>query len=421
MTAVYQNIGSIVLMLLLLCGSALFSGSETAFFNLSQRQLRLMRKSKHRLQIMTANLLEVPEKLLSCLLFGNMTVNVLYFAIASVLTVKIEQNFTASAAVAHAFAAFLLLLLFGEIIPKSIAYSNSTSVSLVAALPIVLLLRLLTPVLSTFRFLFIDPVLRLLLGPAKLTRAITTDEFKQLIEQSRKSGFITSDENKLITEIVELGMLKVRDSLRPRVDMIRCPVTESNRSICRLMNENKLTKIPVYAKRIDNIVGMIHLRHLLLNRDTSPDKLVQPAHFVPEQKTIESLLESFRTSGTDTAIAVDEYGGIAGSISLEDIAEELLGPIDSTEKTEAVEQIGPMKYRLAGNLAIHDWAQNFGIDISEKRNSTIAGLVTVLLGQMPKPGDTASLKNLKFTVESVKKHRIETIILTLEPQTNNDQ
>ncbi|MFC1677566.1 hemolysin family protein [Planctomycetota bacterium] len=406
---------------MLLCCSALFSGSETAFFNLSPRQLQLMRRSKHRLQTITANLLEVPGKLLSCLLFSNITVNVLYFAVASVLTVKIERNFTSSAAAANAFAAFLLLLLFGEIIPKSIAYSNSKAISIIAAVPILLLLRLLTPILAAFRFLFIDPGLRLLLGPAKLTKEITTDEFKQLIEQGRKGGFITSDENKIITEIVELGMLKVRDSLRPRVDMITCPVTESNLAIRKIMNENNLTKIPVYAKNIDNIVGMVHLRLLLLNPDTSPDKLVVPAHFVPEQKTIESLLESFRTSGTDTAIAVDEYGGIAGSISLEDIAEELLGPIDSTEKIEPVEQLGTMKYRLAGNMAIHDWAQNFGIDIAENRISTIAGLVIVILGKIPKPGDTASWRNLKFTVESVKKHRIETIILTLEPLTNNDQ
>ena len=174
-----------------------------------------------------------------------------------------------------------------------------------------------------------------------------------------------------------------------------------------------MTKIPVYADSIDNIVGMIHLRLLLLNPDTHPDKLVTPVHFVPEQKTIESLLEFFRKSGTDTAIAVDEYGGIAGSISLEDIAEELLGPIDSAEKPEPLEQLGPMKYRIAGDLAIHDWAQSFGIDISENRISTIAGLVTVLLGKIPKAGDTASWNNLKFTVESVKKHRIQTKILTL--------
>jgi CBS domain containing-hemolysin-like protein len=117
---------------------------------------------------------------------------------------------------------------------------------------------------------------------------------------------------------------------------------------------------------------------------------------------------------------VDEYGGIAGSVRLEDIAEELLGPIELTEQIDPIEQIGPFKYRLAGNLAIHDWAEEFGIDPAETRISTIAGLVTALLGKIPQSGDVAHLKNLKFTVERVRKHRIETLVLTFEPIAPDD-
>ena len=148
--------------------------------------------------------------------------------------------------------------------------------------------------------------------------------------------------------------------------------------------------------------------------------MVQQVHFVPEQKTVESLLEFFRKTGTDTAIVVDEYGGIAGSICLEDIAEELLGPIEITDGIEPIEQTGPFEYRLAGNLAIHDWAQSFGIEPAEIKVYTIGGLVTALLGKIPKSGDVAYLNNLKFTVERVRKHRIETVILTLEPMPTDD-
>jgi len=158
-------------------------------------------------------------------------------------------------------------------------------------------------------------------------------------------------------------------------------------------------------------VGQVYLRQILLHPDSSLDKLVQKIHFIPEQKNVESLLEFFRKSHTDTAIVVDEYGGIAGSISLEDIAEELLGPIETTEAIEPIEQISDNEYRLAGNLAIHDWAVRFKINLSENRISTIAGLVTMLLGKIPKTGDVIHLKNLKFTVEKMKKRRIETIIL----------
>jgi magnesium and cobalt transporter len=138
-------------------------------------------------------------------------------------------------------------------------------------------------------------------------------------------------------------------------------------------------------------------------------------NFVPEQKTVESLLEFFRSSRTDVAVVVDEYGGIAGSVCLEDIAEELFGQMEPSGQIEPVQQTGPFEYRLAGNLAVHDWAEVFGIDQAEIHQVTIGGLVTALLGKIPKPGDVACLKNLRFTVENVRKRRIETLILTFEP------
>ena len=420
MAQVYQNIGHVVLMLLLLAGSAFFSGAETAFFNLSRRQINLLQKSKHKIQNLTARLLNEPKKLLSCLLFGNMTVNVLYFAAASILTIRIEQQIGAVAAAVTAFLTFCLLVLIGEILPKSLAYANSKSLSVTAALPAFLCLRTFTPIVSVFRLIIVEPALRLLLGPVKPAKPITTAEFKLLIEHVRKRGIITTDENKLLTEIIELGFLKVRDCLRPRVDMIACAVTHSPKTAREMMLKNHLTKIPVYEGKIDNIIGLVYLRQLLLRPDTSLDKLVQRVQFVPEQKTVESLLEFFRKTHTDTAIVVDEYGGIAGSVRLEDIAEELIGPIELTDRIEPIEQIGPFEYRLAGHLAIHDWAQSFGIDPAETRLSTIGGLVTAALGKIPKTGDIAHLRNLKFTVERVRKHRIETVVLTLEPIQTHD-
>lgn len=410
-----QNIGYIVLMLLLLVGSAFFSGSETALFNLSRRQIILMQKSKHTLQNLAAALLNRPSQLLNCLSFGNTTVNVLFYAVASVFFLRIKEQLSVTAAAIAACLTFALLVLCGEILPKSLAYVNSKAISVTAAAPLFLLLKVFGPLQLVFKLLIVDPALRLLLGPAKLAQPITTDEFKSLIEQVRKRGLISADENRLLTEIVELGSLKVRHCLRPRVDMIACPVTYSSHQIRRIMQENHLTKIPVYVKTIDNIVGQVYFRQLLLHPDTSADKLVQQINFVPEQKTVESLLEFFRETGTDTAVVVDEYGGIAGSVSAEDIAEELLGPIEITDVTDPIEQTGPLEYRLAGDLAIHEWAEAFGIDAADTRISTIAGLVTASLGRIPKTGDVTHIKNLKFTIERVRKHRIETVILTLEP------
>jgi len=418
---VYQNIGHIVVMLVLLGCSAFFSGSETAFFNLSRSQIKLLRKSKHRLQQLAGSLPNKPKKLLGCLLFGNMTVNVLFYALASVLTVRIGQQIGAGAAAITAGVSFAVLVLFGEIVPKSIAYGNSQSVSIATALPMVVCLQIFAPLQFVFRVFIIEPFLRLFLGPAHPPKPISTSEFKSLIEHVRKRGLITADENKLLTEVVELGFLKVRHVMRPRVDMIACSVTESAHTARELMLKNHMTKLPVYVRKKDNIVGLVHLRQLLLEGDRSLDKIVQRVHFVPEQKMVESLLELFRKSGTDIAIVVDEYGGIAGSVRLEDIAEELVGPIEIADGIEPIEQTGPFEYRLAGSLSIHDWADAFGINPEEAKITTIGGLVTALLGKMPKSGDVAYLEDLKFTVERVQKHRIKTVILTLKSTDANGQ
>jgi putative hemolysin len=312
-------------------------------------------------------------------------------------------------------ATFAALVLFGEILPKSVAYANSRSLSVAAALPAFLCLQIFVPFQFVFKYLLLEPVLRLFLGPTRHPKAITVGEFKSLIETTRKQGLITADENKLLTEVIELGFLKVRHVMRPRVDMIACSVTDSSEVAREKMGKNHLTKLPVYVRSIDNIVGLVHLRQLLLKPTASLDRIVQQVHFVPEQKTVESLLEFFRKTRTDTAIVVDEYGGIAGSVRLEDIAEELFGQIEPASGIEAIEQISPFEYRLAGDLAVRDWAEVFGVDLAQTRVATIGGLVTALLGKIPKSGDIAYLKNLKFTVEKVQKHRIETLMLTFEP------
>jgi len=405
----------IVPMLLLLAGSAFFSGAETAFFNLSHRQVKLFQQSKHKVQNLVASLLNKPGQLLNCFLFGDMTVNVLFYAVASVLTMRIREQAGLGAAAITALVSFIALVLIGEILPKSVAYANSKPVSFAAALPAFLCLKIFTPLEFVFKFFILEPVLLLSLGPARGPKPITIGEFKSLIDITRKQGLLSADENKLLTEVIELGLLKVRHVMRPRVDMIACAVTDSPHKACEKMQENHLTKLPVYVGTIDNIVGVVHLRQLLLKPGVSLDKIVQQVHFVPEQKTVESLLEFFRRSRTDIAVVVDEYGGIAGSVRLEDIAEELFGQMEPISQIEPIKQTGPFEYRLAGNLAIHDWAEVFGIDLAETRLATVGGLVTALLGKIPKSGDVAHLKNLKFTVEKVQKHRIETLTLILEP------
>ena len=137
-------------------------------------------------------------------------------------------------------------------------------------------------------------------------------------------------------------------------------------------------------------------------------------NFVPEQKSADSLLKFFVDNNKDIAVVVDEFGQISGIVSLEDIFDELLGSTETFDGLKTIEKIGPMKYRLAGYLSIHDWAESFGIDPTQFRFSTIGGLATALLGKIPVSGDVAYFKNLKFTIEKMEKYRIKTLILSLE-------
>ncbi|MBE0535072.1 MAG: HlyC/CorC family transporter [Phycisphaerae bacterium] len=419
MAVLLANIWRIGLMLGLLCLSAFFSGSETAFFNISRRQLQAFGASKNRLEKTAAQLLRIPNRLLTSILLGNMAVNVLFFALSSVLAIQLAQAIHPAAAGVTAAASFAVLLLFGEMLPKSLAYSHSIRFSLVAAPFCYVFVRALAPLLAAFEWIVVKPAVRLLTFQAdgKLAgRHTSVDQLKMLIETTRKEGLITRDENQLLLEILEFSRLKVRHVMQPRVDMPACDIAEPAATILAVMHRNRLHKIPLYSGNIDNMVGTIHIRNLLLEPDKPLESLLDPIDFVPEQKTVESLIQFFRQRGRDMAIVVDEYGGIAGQVVLDDIISELIEPLtEEYEQSPAIEQLGPMRYRLAGDLAIHDWANALGIEPEKSRVATLGGFVAGRMGRIPRPGDAVRLDHVTLTVEKVYKRRVQTLILTLEP------
>lgn len=410
----FGHLWQTVFMLLLLSCSAFFSGSETAFFHLSRRQVRRFSQSTVRLERLIALILSDPNRFLTALLLGNMAVNVLFFAVSSMLSLQIGQSSGALAGTFFAAACFLLLLLCGEMLPKSLAYSNSKRFSLIASPICYLLVRVLGPLLKTLDVILIQPSIRLFVRSQKTT-GVSVNQLRTLLESSRRRGLISHDENQLLGEILKFSFLKARHVMQPRVEMPACSIDAPVDRIKQVMYQENLVKIPVYTKDIDSVVGVVHLRDFFLNPDRPAASLVRTVHFVPEQKTVESLIEFFKRTQTDIAVVVDEYGGIAGWVQLEDIIEQLLGSIEDVGEQEPIEQIGPMTYRLLADLSIYDWSDAFGIDIEDRRLTTIGGFVTAILGKIPKQGDVAMFKNMKFTVEKVGTNRIHSIILSLEP------
>ena len=414
-----MGIWPVLLLFILLVCSAFFSGSETAFFNLPRRQVRQFAQSKIRLERLTARVLSDSNRFLTALLFGNMTVNVLFFAISSTLTIQVGKHNPAYGT-GVAIGCFFLILLCGEMLPKSIAYSNSRRFCLFASPVCYLLMRILGPFLKVMDVFLIGPIVRLFVH-AKSSEAVSVNQLRTVLDASRRHGLISRDENQLLDEILKFSVLKTRHVMQPRVEMPACPIDASIEEVKQQMLKHKIVKIPVYTKSIDSIVGVAHFRDLLLNPDRPLASMLRKAPFIPEQKTVESLVEFFKQKKTACAIVVDEYGGIAGWVELEDVIEQLLGTTEDMSGREPIEQIAPMQYRLLADLPIHDWSQAFGIDIEQQRLATLGGFVMARMGKIPKAGETMHFRNMKFTVESVNNNRIETVILSLEAFGQNGQ
>lgn len=413
MTELVSQAGRILLMALFLCGSACCSGSETALFSLSRRQITSLRRSGERWGRLTADLLAEPSNLLGALLLGNLIVNTLFFAAASVLMLAVEPQYGMGAAVLVALLTFISLVLFGEILPKSLAYAYPERFSRLMALPLALMVRVLTPVVGLVRILVSEPCLRLLLGPRREGKNLTGDEFKALIEASRQQGLITPHQGRLFTDIVDLNLLRVRHVMRPRVDLVACEVSEELPAVCRQLQSRRSTMGFVYEGRLDNLLGTVTTRDLLLQPNSSLSELVHPILFVPEQKTVESLLQFFRKMRVDTVAVVDEYGGVAGTVQVEDVAQTLFGPLEVKNDQEPLQQVGPFQYRLAGYLALYEWGAALGVELERVDVATIGGWVTMLLGRLPRPGDEVTWQHLHFRVEAVKQHRVSSVLLTI--------
>ena len=408
----FEHFLQIGFMVILLFGSAFFSGSETAFFHLSQRTVRQFARSDKKIERLTALTLANPGRFLTALLFGNMLVNVLYFALTSMMSFQLGRNAGTAAGTLMGTIGFILLLLLGEMLPKSLAYSNARQFCMFATPPCYLLMKVLNPLLLVIDTVIVQPAIRLCVRPQKST-GVSVKHLKNLLDSSFHKGLISNSENQLMSEILKLGFLKVRHVMQPRVEMPNCSIRTTVQDAKQQMLDSNLVKIPVYTKSVDSIVGFVHLRDLFLHPERPLSTMVQKAHFVPEQKSVESLMDFFRRVRTNTAIVVDEYGGVAGWVELDDIMEQLLGPLEETDDVEPIEAIGPLEYRLQADLSIHEWTEAFGIDIKEERLATIGGFVIALLGRIPKEGDEVVYQNIKFIVERVKKNRIRTIILSL--------
>lgn len=391
----------------LLAGSAFFSGSETALFSLQRDVVAELASSKSRRAQLAAALLAVPRELLATILFGNLIVNTLFYSTAALTALHLAESGRPLVAGIVGAAGLIAVIVFGEILPKTLALAFNRTIALNVSVPLYGVYTVFRPV----RYLagavvraFTTVVLRVVRPPSRITR----EELSMLVESTSLQGHIPPQEGEMIEGVMGLGETRVRDILVPRVDIVACPKGTTPEGLIDVFRRTRRTKIVVYDGDIDHTAGIAYVKDCILDEVKSIEEVMRPAFYVPEAKTAESLLFELRQKRMTIAIVVDEYGGTAGIVTLSDLAKEIVGPIgDEYEAPEKlVEEVAPGRYRLAGDISLKEWNEFFDTHVEDERLSTLAGFVVMLLGRVPRVGDKVVYRNIRFTVEEMRRHRI---------------
>lgn len=410
----------------LLVLSGFFSGSETALFSLTRHQRAALARSPHLTAQTITSLLAHTRQLLITLLLGNMTINVLYFVISSVLLIRLGKQGTLSgpAVAVLSLAPLVAIILLGEVLPKLVAARATLAWSRFIAVPMMIVHRTMAPVRIFCSVAVVGPLARLI-APTAAPPALSHDELDSLLEQSQRKGVLDPSEQQVLEQVLELGRLKVRDLMTPRVDMLGFDLADDPAALIELIRESRVRHIPAYEGGPDHVAGILYARQVLLHRPANEQelrKLVRSVKFIPEQQRADRLLIHFRKTGQTFAIVVNEYGGTAGIITLEDVVEHLVGDIPGAadDAEPEVEKLAPGRFRVTADLAIHDWSDLFGrnaaVDAVRTTSaiSTLGGLVMSRLGRVPDVGDEVTIgSNLKLRVDAMDGSRIDRIVVEL--------
>jgi CBS domain containing-hemolysin-like protein len=406
----------------LLVLSGFFSGSETALFGLNESQRMAFRETRSLAGRAIDVLLHDQRMLLITILLGNTTINVLYFVISSVLMIRSQSNPAMQPLIAAAF--LLLIVLAGEIGPKLLATAARTQFASVAAPVLLTIHRVIGPMRAFLGHGVIAPLSRLM-APEHPPDRLHDEELRDLLDVSHREGVIAPDEQNILRAVLAMRRLKVRDVMTPRVRMIALPATASRDEVNALMQQVRLTRVPIYDGDLDRVLGMLHIkRYMLDTRATSvTDPMVMtPARFVPELATLDQLLDHLRRTHTQSAIVVDEYGGTEGIVAIEDVVEELVGDIVAAGEivVDPPRLIGLGTWRVSGEMSVHDFADCFRIELDEPKVATLGGLITDGLGRMPDVGDELDLPPVRLAVDTIEQNRIGSVIVSLLPDAPAD-
>ncbi|MGD8450586.1 MAG: hemolysin family protein [Phycisphaerae bacterium] len=413
---------NLALMLGLLVCSGAFSGSETVLFSLSRTQLEQAAGSANPFRRSAARLMRRPRDTLLVILLANTAVNVALFAVSYVFFGQLAASSSPWVTPVAGLVSVLVVVVFGEVVPKVLAVRFAERAAPLAAALVGPVGYVARPLGRIIDLLIAEPFRRVVLG--RPTRGptprhdVSVEELKALLQMSRRRGEIDRVEDRFLREIVDLGSLRVRDLMVPRVEVEAYDIDEPAEGLRALMRETRLKKVPVYEGSMDNVVGLVYAKMLFLEADRPLREVVMPVRFVPDLATCEHLLQHFRETRTQLAIAVDEFGGMAGLVTLEDVLEAIVGDISDPEEAlgePETHQLSESEYEISGQLDVRYWTQTFGLPRQTERVATVGGLVTARLGRPAQIGDVVELGNVELHVTSVQRRRVHRLRLVRRP------
>ena len=420
--------GQLIAIIILLCLSAFFSSSETALTTVNQIRMRTLADNGDKRAARVLHVTGNPGKMLSAILIGNNIVNLSASSISTSLAIHLFGN--TGAGIATGILTFLILI-FGEVTPKTMATIKADSMSLTVAAPIGLLMKILTPVIFIINKLSLGLMFLLHVNIKDAQKKMTEEELRTIVDVSQENGVIEHEERDMIHNLFDFGDAEAKEIMVPRIDMTFVQADATYQEVLDIFRQDMFTRLPVYEDSTDNVIGIINMKDFLLQNDTpefSVRNLLREPYFTYEPKNTADLFLEMRKSSISLAIVLDEYGVTAGLITLEDLLEEIVGEIrdeyDADEEDD-ITRISDREFYVLGSANLNDVSEALSLHFTSDDYDTIGGYCLGLLDHLPEKNEIILTdNNILLRIDRMEKNRIERIYIRLpEPleETGSEQ
>ena len=408
----------LIVLLILVLLSAFFSSAETAMTTVSRIRIQTLVEQGNKRAKILSKVIEDSGKLRSTILIGY---NIVNMSASSLMTVMVADLFGSTAVGVGTGIITLLILIFGEITPKTLATIHSEGLSLSYAPIIYGLMKIITPIIFLVSKLANGVMLLLRIDPNAQNNTMTEHELRTIVNVSQENGVIEDEEKQMIYNVFDFGDSVAKDVMIPRIDMTFVNVDSTYEELIETFKVHKHTRFPVYKDNTDNIIGIINVKDLILlspNTEFSIQNILREPYFTYEYKTTASLMVDMRKASVNLAIVLDEYGATAGLITLENLLEEIVGEIrdeyDEDEEEDLKEIIPGKEYLALGSARLDDISDELNLNLDSEDYDSIGGYIIEQLDKLPVQGQSVTLDNgLRLVVEKTSKNRVELVHIYL--------